>query len=248
MVEVKYGVEIEGVYNKKIHPLNRGGYHENNTGGEIPFWAVTSDSSLNLERTKFAEAQTVEFVSEAAIGKSEMLSYLEDFKNFMSKNGKYELHEVLEFNKSCGCHIHFSTWKAKENSMVTMSFYKQLRENTMSRVRKELPHLYESFRKHYFRSYSEEQKGPMINKGSRGEINYTCLSKGIEWRAFHLLDVTTWDDFFTLLKIGLEEVQKCMDNYYNLNFKEELVHEITTEEIRETLEMIKQIFKNFKEE
>jgi hypothetical protein len=244
-VDVKYGIEVECVFDNSKVPFNPASYHTNNSGEHINFWSVTNDSSLNTEVEpgfSISNPRTAEFVSDASIGIEEMMDYLTEFKKKLSADGRYELKEVLNFNKSCGMHIHFSTWRARENQMLTMAFYKKLKERTFDRVKVELPTLYKDFVKHYSRSYNAPQDNILINKGIRGEFNYTSLNKGIEWRAFNLKGVKSWDEMFHLIRIGLEEIQKIMNEYYDCKFTEEFEEEITPEELARIKQEIKDEF------
>ena len=245
MVDVKFGIELELAFNSRIHSFDVGGYHANNSGQEIPNWAITSDSSLNTDKCPSSwssSAKNAEIISDVSYGVSEMMERLEQFIDYMSVNGKYELNDVIHFNKSCGAHIHFSTWKSAENNMCFMTRYRLLRSRVFDRVRTELPHIYDSYKSNYFRSYSKEQAGVFIDKRERGEFNYTALQKGVEWRAFHLLGVKTWDDLRKMIRIGVEEIDRMLDEYYSDNLREYIEDILNDEDIRKEVENIKSLF------
>lgn len=221
MVEVKLGVEIECVYNKDEWPLTVVGYHSRNVGDNFNGWSVSSDSSIHVHNeTDFNNPGVAELVSEPCIGWEELKETLEELK---VRAGGKELHQVMEFNKSMGTHIHFSTFREKEKDMVFMSLYKKLRNIVFEKVKRELPHIYPGFKKHYFRSrYAPEQKGDIIDKGMRGEINYGTVSQGtgVEWRSFNLLGVTTWDELMTMMKIAYDSIKEILEDYHRDRYKE----------------------------
>ena len=247
-VNPKFGIEIECIYDPSKIKLDVHGYHAKDVSGElIPNWSITSDSSLSTsygvpKGCSSSSCSTTEIVSDVACGITEMMDYIDDFVKYMSKNGKYDLDEVICFNKSCGTHIHFSTYRGKESTMMFTHRYKELRNRTLERIKKEYPHCYKDIKDNYFREYSKAQDGALIDKGLRGEINYTAIAKGVEWRAFNLIGVKSWNDMRGIIRIGLEELQRIMEEYYDSGYKEYFEDTLTPKELQEEEDNIKILF------
>lgn len=243
MVDVKFGLELELGYNRKYVDFNVTGYHRENVGANFSSWSVTNDSSLNTSDSPFNSADVAELVSLPVIGKGEVMEILQEVKD---KYPNKDFKDLFFFNSSMGAHIHFSTFRAQEDQMVFMSLYKKLRENVMKKVEEKYPHIYPKFKKQYFRGHAAEQKDILINKGMRGEINYTS-GKGVEWRGFNLLGVTTWDELFGMYEIAIDCINDMLSEYEQSGYKEQALLEITDEQIRkaemEIVEILEQIFK-----
>jgi hypothetical protein len=247
-VNPKFGIELECIYDKTKVNLNVHKYHQTGVTGEmIPNWSITNDSSLHVEagipdNSKEDNCSTTEIVSDVACGIDEMMDFVDDFVKYISKNGKYELNEVICFNKSCGAHIHFSTYKGKESNMLFTHRYKELRNRTLERIQKEYPRCYKAIKDNYFREYSKAQDGTLIDKGLRGEINYTAIQKGVEWRAFNLIGVRSWNDMKGIIRIGLEEIQKILVDYYDTGYKEYFEDVLSPKELKDEEDNIKLLF------
>lgn len=247
MANFKIGIELECVFDSDKLDLHNYGHRRSTEGmnKQIKGWAVTHDGSLRTTGSKFVNPATAEIVSRIA-DSTEVELIVNNLKEFCWKADKgKELREFFEFNKSCGCHIHFSTDGTKENNMLSTKLYKEMRQRTFERVKQELPRLYSSFKDHYFRpQYATPQNGELIDKKLRGEICYTNLQKGIEWRAFHTKGVETWEELVRLLRIGVEEINNLLDEYERNNFAEEFSFEISDEELGYYTQQIEEIMRD----
>jgi hypothetical protein len=105
------------------------------------------------------------------------------------------------------------------------NFFKKLRESGLSKS------LVEGIIKHYNREYAQSLKKTdqkNISEGrvdKRVELNVSCErdNKGIEWRAFNLLNVKTWSEFYTLMNIGYDCLEDFIQSLQNTHIEEELV-------------------------
>lgn len=243
MVQIKFGIEIENCFNSLTTGFQIAGYHSENFGENFDYWSVTRDSSLNVTGIPYSwkeHADVAELVSQVAYGKEELLNFIQELQD---KYPGKELKDVFYFNTSCGAHLHFSTWKEKEKQMTTMVNYRKLRTNVFKRINEELPHIFPKFKKQYFRGYAKEQKEDFINKLERLEFNYTDLSKGIEWRSFNLMGVTTWDELKKMVTIATEELENILDIYEKSNSEETITIDITENDIAEARQKIMNLLK-----
>lgn len=193
---MKVGLEIECCVNMENFDKPKGGYHHGNPISDR--WTAEDDGSLNTSGTAFEERDTYEFVSKVFSSKAELMSGLSEFKALF---GDKELHECLEFNNSCGAHVHFSydknfgkiipytTWEK-----LRAVFLKKIEESSINKEAKT------KIVKRYFRTYAE--KVTETNNFVRNrEINVTNEDKGMEWRALNLTGINKWDELFLFYDI-----------------------------------------------
>jgi hypothetical protein len=226
MNERYFGIEVECIVNKDIVDIPVNSYHSDSFDRDIQHWAATSDSSLSCQR-KFKNEYTCEFVSKK-LKFSEWKKGFDSFKKALQNNKNVEFNEVIDINNTCGCHIHFSTDNKRENTLITPKAYEKLRENMFKRMETEMPMLYRAFKSQYFRSYSKKLKEELLDKGDRGlEINYSAINKGVEWRSFNLMGVETWEEFYNIVRIGLEELNKMLVSIESNEYKERMAITIT---------------------
>lgn len=240
-MEIKFGIELELAYNINEIEWSIAGYHHDNTGDNFDLWSVTRDGSLNSDGAPF-EAYLAELVSIPLHNKEEVMEALNELRD---KYPNKEFKELFYINKSMGAHIHFSTWRQREDDMVFMGFYNKLRERVMQKVKDRHPRLYPLFKKQYYRNYAPKQGDLIIDKGLRGEISYTS-GKGVEWRSFNLLGVETWDELFSMYEIALDTIEEILTEYQNNNYKEEVELAPTEDQIKaieqEIVEALKAVY------
>ncbi len=122
---MKIGIEIEGIYNQEIVGRIQKGYHKDpknfvvegdTTASEV--WMAESDASVKCSSDReFIHPDSVEIISKPIKGKKKFFEGLDELKQLLTKGKNHELHKVLKFNKSCGCHIHFSFDDLKLNKI-----------------------------------------------------------------------------------------------------------------------------------
>lgn len=145
---------------------------------------------------------------------------------------KYPLKDLINFNKSCGSHIHLScfneaftrnkttingvTFKGKRTllkNVVYYKFIKKFRKQLEKNVQTELPHLYEKWLQQTNRNYSKKICNTKSLKQAKtcsrhSEWNMTDIKNGMEYRAFNLYGVETWKDFFKIWDIAMNTLQE----------------------------------------
>jgi len=205
-----FGFEIELIADTSFREFDVQFYHEGKYTDDFlkGFWKVESDSSLSIyeeERDKFLAPETGEFIS-IPLTPADIPKAFKEFKEFFG-SPDLELDEVLSFNKSTGCHLHFSEDTGTVNELLTYTHLAKMRKNVLKRVKDELPTVFPHFKKQYFRGYAQEIKKPLLDKHSR-EVEFNCgsLDHGLEWRSFNLCGVTTWEQLDKLISIAVEEV------------------------------------------
>jgi hypothetical protein len=209
------GIELEQIVNNDVLKLTQervGGYHT-----PIPistYWRIERDGSLRV-KGKFLNEVPIEMTS-VILKPNNLMKAIEEFKSLF---GERELGEVVDFNQSCGCHIHFSLFdeildfRFKKKAIYGLfketrtQFFKLL--NKSSIIPKDIK---EGIKKHYYREYAKKiDENSYYNQHERRmEFNLTCEGSGtgIEWRSFNVRDIQTWEQFREMFRIMLE----CLEN------------------------------------
>lgn len=224
MKNVMLGLEIEGVINKDIHRLTIGDYHRG-VPTEAKGWKVERDGSIRSEN-EFSNYDYVEFVSRVLFTRAGVEEKLKVFKDFISQQGKYELHEVISFNKSCGAHIHIGVrnYRFLDKAMVSVFF--KVRKKFVKMMSTSNIASKEQIIKHYDRSYARKLRSPFGNYEARWrtderrtEWNFCSErdNKGLEWRSPNLLGIKTWAEFDEAYRIYLD----CLDYLFDLAMNHE---------------------------
>lgn len=219
--KIMVGVEVECIINKDIiNFIDRGGYKVGSElidkdGKTIGMWDVQSDGSISKGRN-FKNPSAREFVSKPFTSKKDFFRGMDRFIETFSCGGKYELHEVIEIERSCGCHIHLSKGKRKFGKTVHKFVYEKATKDFFKRIKAStLPaQLKASVLEQYYRDYSNKANEEQFkkNRGGNGrrstEWNFCSERKnmGLEWRSFNLNGVKTWREFKLLMSIGFETV------------------------------------------
>lgn len=210
------GIEIETDVVGGINEEIIGGYHEGefDINGFGNYWKVEDDGSLDGN-------EPVEFISRKLEGKEEFFKALEDFKrSIRAETGLTLLHNSLEFNDSCGCHIHIGSRKGMFSQKIPFFLLKKMRKKFFKKVEKSQNlsnHTKDSVLRHYFRNYAVETTKRGYYRGSSGEFNVTSErgGKGLEWRSFNLLDVNSWGEFDEMFRIAWDCIEYLHDKIYN---------------------------------
>jgi hypothetical protein len=214
-MELQVGFELECEINRDTN-IQVGYYHQ---GIEVDeYWNSESDGSVNTTQPNF---KSCEFVSK--------IMTVRDVKKAIASikkkvGDKTDAMKNLRINSSCGAHIHFSVKETKTlrsgrvvekqyilYKKLPFSAMAQIREGTMARVKEELPHLHDTFKSNYFRSFAKRMtKESYINSADRfQEFNFTT-KKAAEWRSFHLQGVKKWSELEQMYAIAIEELGKVL--------------------------------------
>lgn len=225
--KIKIGIEVECILDyEKFQNLDCGGYHngiklKDKDKKEVDGWKVERDGSVSYG-DKFSSGFPVEFVSSVFTSKKEFFAGLRRLVAVISHNGRYELKEVMEVNKSCGCHIHLSKGNRTFAKRVHSFMYKRAKKEFFDMVEaSKLPEDTKSaVLSQYYRSYAkkstdEEFKRNRDSGGARGsEWNFQSERNGcgLEWRSFNINRVESWNDFFILMGIAFDVVGSMLNN------------------------------------
>lgn len=232
--KIKIGVEIECVYNGKIHSITAGAYQGNRDADDMtekthipgmPGWESQRDGSLytSYNLSRFATGQDkswsgwkapIEIISKVYTSKKKFVEGLLVFKKFMSKDGRYELNEVLEFNDSMGSHIHFSIDGFTFEKKTIFSIYPRVREYFFKKIKESNIKSKAQILEHYGRYYSRQITKDTWKESRYSEFNFESerQNRGLEWRSPNLLNITTWAEFFEFWAIAFDTCEflgKC---------------------------------------
>jgi len=211
---IKIGVEIECIYNCDNVNLSVGSWE--NPQRINKSWSVKPDGSLRTEGV-FENENTAEFVTKILGGKKTYNKALKEFQSFF--NGK-PLNEVLDFNSSCGNHIHIGlNEKKKYHNKLSWEVFAELRELFFNNIKGSevlSEDTKQSILNHYFRGYASKinktsWNGNRLNRGvefNRQSENSGC---GIEWRSINLCGVKSWEEFFNVFEI----IYNCAEWLFN---------------------------------
>jgi len=250
-IPLDMGIEIECIIDNSLFSLSVGEYH-----GGLDFglggWDIQRDGSLyfeegNVEEKKFKERTCMELVSKKVRGRDEFRKMIDGFIAFFSKKGKYELKEVISFNKSCGSHAHFSIAKRglmrhKLHKTTYYKTYDKTRNLFYEKMRKSKIASKEQIISHYFRDYSRKN-GKLGNfsrwkdeRNSEFNILSDMRGQGIEWRGLNMLNIETWKEFKEFWKIVYECLEKCVE--MGLKYEEQEGTNFAKKEAEELLKKV----------
>jgi hypothetical protein len=217
---MKVGLEIELIYNAQKLSVVRGSYHGGATLSK--FWEVQSDTSISPTRNKFPISETCEFVTRRLIPSKRMLrKAIRELRSHFLKNYvfKQKMDEFIDFNDSCGAHIHFSIPnykyfdKCPEHlfDKARIKFFELLENSKV--LSNEVKHL---VKLQYNRSYARIMPTSEIRQlyERRAEWNFQSErnNKGMEWRSFNTRGVKTWVEFYELYSIAWDTLEYLNKN------------------------------------
>lgn len=232
------GIELESVFSKNKCTIKKEDYHHGKFGDDL--WKLERDGSLNTEGTSLTNPECGEFISKPFFNVDHLEKGLTQLKGYF---GNRPLDQCLEFNKSCGCHMHFSipsniTNKAHYDHYLMMRkyFFRKLKESTV--IPDETKKL---IKQQYDRSYAKklDRKLWMDKSIRQCEFNFGSEKKGagLEWRSMNTRGVRTWTELEEILKIGF----KSVEYFLRMIEKYEIVQELVfLDEVKELSVEIKQ--------
>ncbi|MBW1666986.1 MAG: amidoligase family protein [Deltaproteobacteria bacterium] len=219
MSEMNIGIEIEAVLNKRLNNIRKGSYHQGVPVKGLKGWTAEHDGSLDDYREYGEDSMCIEFVSPIFKSRQELFGGLRSFREFLSNRGKYELFQVLSFNKTCGSHVHFSIPGFSFTEKAIFEIYPKVRNQFISRIRASNIQAKDDIIAHYRRQYAQELTKDLWRIRYRSvEFNLSSEeSKGLEWRSLNLLNVKTWQEFLEFWKI----VYDCLEYLFQMSRKYE---------------------------
>ena len=212
MSEAIFGLELEAAVSSNVrHATQVGSYHHGKTM-PVKGWKAETDATVRPSG-ELGLDYAIEMVS-APARKATLMQRVDALISWLKEFGEFS--DVIDFNESTGCHIHFSYGARKDDRWVQkyMQFYNlvRLRTRTIRRICKELGDTQASlFSSHYYRAFAHENDNGALHSEKYVEFNYKSSStKGLEWRSFNLLGVKSWEAMRKTILIGLEELERVL--------------------------------------
>lgn len=217
MKNFKIGLEIESALNGNFHNIRVG-----SAANKLKYWNTKYDGSLR-NSNKFPISNLVEFVSIPLKTEKTYYLALKQFKTYITKKEKY-LNNVIDFNSSCGCHVHFSFKDFNFADNVYYTIFIKIRKFFFDKIKLSNISSKEEILKHYFRGYSKRfQKSHIQNPTKYREFNFYSerQGRGLEWRSPNMLNIKTWAEFDEFFKILYESIEFAYNicRKYQINFK-----------------------------
>lgn len=229
----RFGIEIEAFANRKvlyedvkanrlqIEPYHHGSYGMN---PELPHWKFETDSSLQpMDSFKYIEKEVFEAITN--VFKAKDWDYIfNEFKQYFTGGKDIEFKEVLAVNRSCGCHIHFSSSTNSHTTFLTYDTVNEIKKRVDEYIKTNHPRVYEAFVDNYQRiSHRGEPECPIVKdklveyRTRKVEWNMSTLMHsrrgGIEWRAFHIIGINTWKELYDILSNTFRIIDEVFKKY-----------------------------------
>lgn len=253
------GIEIEMNYNDNLLEFDCGSYHDDDAPTHGDYFYGESDSSIHSEKWNGQiELISEPFALrnwKKIIDNFKQIIEVQNSGNEDSEPPR-ELKELIEFNETTGCHIHLDLgveseeidqieykYECHEFNRKTLNFKRHIGISTLktiksklaNKVKRQLPELYnrgwiDSFAE---RRYAKAQNDDVIDRYTR-EMDWNFTNRGqrtIEFRAFTLRGVETWDELYKLFKIAFTTISKVLSDEINKEkaFESEVKHVIEQE-------------------
>jgi hypothetical protein len=240
--KIKIGIELECGYNSEVVTLPQGSYHEARKISD--FWRGERDGSLDKYSFNMCDFNEdymcmIELTT-PIININDYDKAVEDLKSIFKGE---ELNKVLCFNKSCGCHIHFSI-PEKLYRNVPSIFYRKMKPLFIKELNKStiIPQeTKDTIKQHYTRHYASRFNERHRRAGNRYvEFNFRSEvnGQGMEWRSFNVRNIQTWEQLKEMFKIGTDCIKQLSNTLYNYKmdyytkFKDETKKESINEEVK----------------
>lgn len=205
---LRLGLEIEAEYNREyIDRIKTGDYHHPETFTTM--WGAERDGSLDV--VGFEEGDVVEFTSKVLSAKT-FFGALEHFeKKIKSLAGEdLELFDVLNFNSSCGAHIHFSLSEDKTLPIKIIRHQEVLLREIVIKNMKGAAMgdaFITLFDKQYYRSYALSASNNGAKRDNKyNSLNFHTRKNTVEWRSFNLRPVRTWKEFHLMYRVAYNSI------------------------------------------
>lgn len=185
-----FGIEIECYAPRDSHPVvNRKGYHGGNFSNNM-WWKFESDSSLSND---YMGKAPVEMISNVIQSEEE----LEDAFKFLEKMFKSYTGFPLVIDETCGCHLHVGDhrWNRRFSFSRLLKIEKDYRKWLYGYDKKQSF----AFKKNYYRRNYSKPNRSYSDYGARSSAFYNS-NKGLEWRAFNLAGVQSFEDIKNRLR------------------------------------------------
>ena len=219
MAELYIGIEIETVMKRGVAP-SVGGYRRPTSFCDC--WGAGSDSSINRNGMPKGFEVCAEITSEILSNSEETgrNHYRPPVKLALKKleehfEGK-PMSEVMRFNESCGCHMHFSMPRKKglirnlvspfHTKILFQLFKKRLAAAVKNNEIKQAT--FNKIIKQYYRSFSRNEESRESREIS---LNFTSGLGTVEWRSLNLTGVTTWKELQTVINSAVDSLNDLID-------------------------------------
>lgn len=236
MKKVLIGFEIETILNREIFPnsvIRTDNYPQKHKIKGLNGFVSEHDGSLSRTREDsiFYTALNdsvidgAEIISKPLKTKKAYLKAIENFIKFFSKDGQYELNEVMVFNKTCGLHFHFSIDNYRFYNLGNIDIFIKTRKRFYKLINKsKLPeYVKKNVISQYNRHYAARLRATDSNfkhHGKYSEFNFSSEAhgNGLEWRSPNATYIQTWEQFREFMLIAYE----CLNHLYkqSARFKE----------------------------
>lgn len=234
MVEIVIGTEIECCLNNTMG-LHIGEYHNGHPIPGLDGWKVEEDGSIEVpddlqewsdeedddecpcDPDRIDDWTPAEFITKKCNGYDEFVEHIAAFRKYFSKNGRRHLSAVLDFNRSCGCHVHFSIPGKKAYKVLPTKafvtarefFLKEIDESkVLSKQNRQI------IRERYFRSYSKKTddmtRFRYDDKYLEWNLGSEVHGQGMEWRSLNMGEISTWEEFDEYWHIVLRSIKRFM--------------------------------------
>jgi hypothetical protein len=231
------GIELEVEYNQKLLGYIKRNIYHSERPIKLPnskYFCCEDDGSISTK--KFRDGGVVEIISKPFKIK-DMSKVLEDFRksiyqivadkqriSIQEAEKKFKLSQLINFNKSCGCHIHFSICYKRKNkvyqlktkgkinnfknlnpivlkSVITMKTLNKINDMLHNEIKEKLPKVYEAFESQFYRNYASKMSRISHTIREKSFNFRTIGNEHIEFRSFNLCGVTNWNSFNKMFEI-----------------------------------------------
>ena len=234
----KIGIELEGVFSKQKYDLFKwvfnGDYLYDQRIYTEEYFNSVADGSVkigytNINNIGFSDLYGRELVSHVKKNKRGFFNALKHLQKVVNA----PLIEVVDFNKTCGCHVHFEFDNIKFKNVETKRlyalrrrFFKKITESNI-KSKDEILRNYDRYYASKIKKLKSEYIGSEWINEKYSEFNLISENhnKGFEWRAINLCGVNNWDEFFEFWEIVyscLEWFEKYINKTYKNNYEESI--------------------------
>lgn len=212
--KIGLGIEIECILNSSIHSIQEGSYHNGIKIRGLTGFKAERDGSLR--GIEFEEnSHPIEIISNCYGSVASFKSAIERFIKFFSKDGHYELKDVLRFNRSCGSHLHISIKDLVITNKVILQVFQNTRKYFIGKVKQSNIESKQDILDRYNRSYAQLMTKENFRRVLRNkEFNLAGEGQGtgIEWRSLNLTNIKTWDELREIIAIIINSVEYFIKN------------------------------------
>jgi hypothetical protein len=199
---------------------------------DLPYWEATEDGSIHSREFN----QEVELVSEIL-----NINEIPEAFNFLRREDKDNFRDYLEFNRTCGIHVHlshkyfkelFHIWNRKDINRFTNLLYKE--------VNTKYPSVARNFKREYTSYPLRNSKDLVFNRYYTVNVSNANGHNTVEVRALNGCGLSKWSEIEDLINITIDvfikftnEQIKRKSKGFCLRVDENLLKDEKIEEIQE---------------